>query len=72
MPLTRKKRILLCSFTFYPARNGVANAVWKAAKGLAERGYEISVATSKPESENGETRDYEYLKKIAHPIPAAE
>ena len=64
MRITPKKRILLCSFTFYPARNGVANAVFKAARGLAERGYEITVATSGPRSDLGEVRDYEYLKKI--------
>lgn len=59
-----KKRILLCSFSFYPARNGVANAVFKAAKGLAMKEYEIIVATSKPVLGLGETRNYEYLKNI--------
>ena len=64
MNTKRKKRILLCTFSFYPARNGVANAVFNISKGLADRGYEIVVATSKPVLEMGEKRDYEYLKDI--------
>ena len=44
---TRNKfvRILICSFTFSPQANGVAEVVREQATGLAARGHEVVVAT---------------------------
>jgi glycosyltransferase involved in cell wall biosynthesis len=40
------KRILLTTFTFPPNQDGVAMASANLARGLAERGYEVTVATA--------------------------
>jgi glycosyltransferase involved in cell wall biosynthesis len=41
------KRILLTTFTFPPNQDGVAMASANLARGLAERGYEVTVATAR-------------------------
>lgn len=38
-------KILITTFTFPPNMDGVANAAWSMAKGLADRGFEVVVAT---------------------------
>ncbi|HWI78750.1 MAG TPA: glycosyltransferase family 4 protein [Ramlibacter sp.] len=38
-------RILICSFDFYPRIGGTESAGMTLAKGLCERGYEVTVAT---------------------------
>lgn len=42
-------KVLITTFTFHPQRNGVANVVWAHATGLADRGYDVTVATNKDE-----------------------
>ncbi len=43
-------KILLCSFTFPPEVNGVANVAWQHAVWLSELGHEVAIATTAVES----------------------
>jgi glycogen synthase len=45
-------RILICSYDFYPLIGGTATAGTTLAKGLAERGYHVTVATTSTAAEN--------------------
>ena len=50
-----RKKILITTFTFPPNKDGVAEAAWSMAAGLAERGFEVVVATGHlPERTNFE------------------
>ena len=50
-------RILFTAFTYPPQRNGVAEAVGTVARGLAERGHEVTIATSHDARRAGFGRD---------------
>lgn len=47
-------RILITSFTFAPQKNGVSNVVYAHAKGLAAKGYDVTVATGYDEDRSFE------------------
>ena len=40
-----RKKILITTFTFPPNKDGVAQAAWSMAVGLADRGFEVVIAT---------------------------
>lgn len=52
-------KILILTFTFFPEMNGVANVVFKHAKGLSDLGYDVEVITS-----HNEKREIEEINKL--------
>jgi glycosyltransferase involved in cell wall biosynthesis len=42
----KRKKILICTWTYPPEQNGVAHVAWNHAEGLAKTGHEVTVATT--------------------------